>query len=107
MYLKAMITIFVYNCYCVVRGSVGSAERDTSCLFSILRLLIVKLTVSIITIISVDEMLNDFTILEGFGSESVLSIIYLNCLKLILNLIFFQKPSCFQVLHPVLLLLNK
>lgn len=71
------------NYCCWDRGvSVGSAVRDerselTSLvsLFLMLRLLIF---VSIITIISIVEMLNVSTMREGFGSESVFSIMYLN-----------------------------
>ena len=71
---------------CWDRGvSVGSAVRDersklTSLvsLFLMLRLLIFGRTVSIITIISMVEMLNVSTMREGFGSESVFSIMYLN-----------------------------
>lgn len=72
-------------CCCDMGVSVGSAERDerselTSLvsLFLMLRLLIFGRTVSIITIISMVVMLNFSTMWEGFGSESVFSIMYLN-----------------------------
>jgi len=69
--------------------------REVSWLVSwvlMLWLLIFGRTVSIITIISMDEMLNVFTILKGFGSECVISILYLNwLLKLIFKFGIFSK----------------
>lgn len=56
-----------------------------------LRLLIFGRTVSIISIISMDEMLNVLTILEGLGSERVFSIMYLNWLKSIFKFGIFSK----------------
>lgn len=55
------------------------------------RLLIFGRTVSIISIISMGEMLNGFKMLEVFFSVSAFSIIYLSWLKLIFKFGIFSK----------------
>ena len=55
------------------------------------RILIFGRTVSIISIISMDVMLNGVKMLEMFFSVSAFSIIYLNWLKLIFKFGMFSK----------------
>lgn len=94
--LNIMFVIFVNYCCC---DDVGSSERDVSrsklasfvSLFLMHTDLIIGRTVSIISIISMDDMLKGVKTLVGFFSVSAFSIMYLSWSKLIFMFGIFSK----------------